>query len=241
MTIMRSIGDKFNLKLKSFIEKKRMIFFRLVIFSLTFIILVLLPIVLYSGALALNFIVLGIIITSLIFISYLLRPISLPRLVVTLSIEILYIFYIVNSASVDIFEVSASSVSISVNFSYVSLLLIPVPVLAIIRSIMKYVYESKEIQYKVVILKVVLLEDLHSKTKIRKSLLKNVSINKKVKKSLLRNFNDILEELQIESPSLLNLKKGSYFITKAGENLVNNNIKINKGIVKNIIMQEVRQ
>lgn len=225
------------MNLQKYINKKKKIVFRVALLIITFIFSILLPLYVYLDTLTLNLdpsiditsylnrleqntlrmIIVGILILGMLLISYLLNPILVYNLGVSILTKVFYMIYIIFASDSEIFELVAGNVYIKVDLSVLNYFLLVVPSLFILRSIIKYTFDRKELKCTLYILKAILVENLNSKKKIRKFILKNKEINQIIKRYILKNFNDIMLRLETSSqyPLIVHMTDG-YNITKAG-------------------------
>ena len=166
----------------------------------------------------LQIIVIGIIITGLLIVSNLFLPISIYRLSVMLSVECLYILYIIIASRSEIFEISTEFTYLKIDLSILNLFIVPVSIIYMIRTILKYIFERKELNCNLLILDAVHMKNNNSKIKIRKYILKDERIDQSIRAYLLKNFNEIIRGL--ESSHLIFKKSSNYTITKNGIDLL---------------------
>ena len=152
--------------------------------------------------------------------SYLLHPISVYSLVVSILVKILYAIYIIFSAESEIFEVMVSNMYLQVDLSYLNYFFLVIPGLMIVRSILKYIYDQKELICTLIILEAILLKGIHSKTKIRKYILKDKRISRSIKRNILKGFNNIIVQLEYNNSLIVQLRNG-YLVTKKGQEFFN--------------------
>ena len=204
----------------------------------TFIVTVILPLIFYLQALNMQLgpdidinsylarlesntiqtIIIGILITILLSITYLLNPFSGYKLSLSILIKFFYIGYIIIVSSSEIFEIGLGNLYLKVDLSALNLFILPVPVLFIARTILRYIYNRKEHLSTLIILDAIVINDVNSKTKIRKLIAGNGDINKNLKSYLLKNFNTIIDSLESRSNYPLIVKiKNRYRATKAGQ------------------------
>ncbi|HDZ19571.1 hypothetical protein LCGC14_1406780 [marine sediment metagenome] len=163
-------------------------------------------------------IVIGIIITGLLIVSNLVLPISIYRLSVMLSIECLYILYIIISSQSEIFEISTEFTYLKVDLSMLNLFLLPVSIIYMIRTVVKYIFERRGLICNLQILDEIHMKNNSSKIKIRKYILKDEIIDQSIRDYLLKNFNEIIRGL--ESSRLILKKSSNYTVTKNGIDLL---------------------
>ena len=227
-----------NLISNKFTDKKKAIILKVGAVIATIIITIVLPLIVYLQALDMNLgpdvdvsaylnrletntiqiIIIGIIITFSLLISYLLNPFSVYKLIISIAIKILILLSIIIASSSELLEIRAGNLYLKVDFSLLNLLILPVPVLFIARTIVRYVYEHKELLCTLIILKAIFIRNSNSKSKIRKSIIKDKDINKKLKKYLYKNFDEIIHNLESGSnyPLIVHEKDG-FKVTRAGQ------------------------
>ncbi|MFW9821594.1 MAG: hypothetical protein ACFFE4_01580 [Candidatus Thorarchaeota archaeon] len=202
---------------------------------INFILLVILPVLTYlnfsnvdssidynSYLLRLNslttqLVIIGSFISCLMVLSFFLKPFSLFKLVISLSVDIFYIFYIIVGSKVENFEISVGNVYLNIDFSQVNLFLIAIPVLAIVRYLFKFVFGYKEMKYNLVIIEAIASGKSYTKSQIRKTILKNVKIDNKLKKCVLQKFDDLFKTLEIQR---IIIKRRSFTLSQSGRNLL---------------------
>jgi len=204
-----------------------------------FICLVILPVIVYLDVLNLNhyssinanpfltrlkkitiyLVILGVFIVFLMIIAFFLKSISYQKLGILILIEALYISYLITSASTEVFEINVGKVYLKIDISVLNLFIIPVPIIAIFRTIVKFVYERRDILSKLIILKALIGCDGTSISQIRKSILKNQEIKLHLKTNVLKNFKETIRSLEIHPPYPLIAKnnKSKYRVTKTGK------------------------
>jgi hypothetical protein len=165
----------------------------------------------------LQIIVIGILITGLLIVSNLLLPTSVYQLSVMLSVECLYILYLIIASRSEIFEISTGFIYLKIDLSILNLFLLPVSVIYMIRTVLKYIFERRELNCNLLILDAVYMKNIISKIKIRKYILNNEGINQSIRDYLLKNISEIIKKL--ESHHLM-AKKRNYMVTKKGIKLL---------------------
>ena len=167
-------------------------------------------------------IIIGIITMLLLLISFFLNSNSIFKLTLSISIKLLYIFYIIIASNSEIFEIITGNVYLKVDFSALNLFLLGIPILFIIRSIIIYIYARREFLCTLIILETISINNITPKIKIRKNMIKNREINQKIKRYLLKNFNEFIMSLETHQyyPLIVRMNKG-YKVTKAGQNVLN--------------------
>ena len=135
-----------------------------------------------------------------------------------LSVECLYILYIILSSQSEIFEISTEFTYLKIDLSILNLLLIPVSILYMIRTILKYIFKRRELNCNLIILDAIHMKNNNSKIKIRKYIIKEKSIDQSIRDYLLKNFNEIIREL--ESSLLISRKSSNYTVTTNGIDLL---------------------
>ena len=163
-------------------------------------------------------IVIGILITGLLIVSNLFLPISIYRLSVMLSVECLYILYIIIASQSEIFEITTEFTYLKIDLSILNLFLMPVSIIYMIRTVLKYIFERRELICNLLILDAMYMKNINSKIKIRKFILKDKGIDKSIRDYLLKNFHEIIGGL--ESSPLISKKSSNYTVTKKGINLL---------------------
>ena len=230
-----------SLILNKLTDKKKTILLKVCAIIATFIITIIIPLIVYLQALDMNYgtdvdassylnrlerntiqiIIIGIIITVFLLISYLLKPFSVYKLTISIAIKILIIISIIVASSSEIFEIRVENLYLKVDFSVLNLFILPVPVLFITRTILRYIYKRKELVCTLIILETILIKNSNSKSKIRKSVIKDKDINKKLKKYLFKNFDEIIHNLESRSyyPFIVRVANG-FRVTKAGQDFL---------------------
>ena len=163
-------------------------------------------------------IVIGMMITGLLIVSSLFLPISIYRLSVMLSVECLYILYIVISSQSEILEILTEFTYLKIDLSILNLFLTPISIIYMVRTVLKYIFEHRELIYNLLILDAVYMKNINSKIKIRKYIPKDKGIDRSVRDYLLKNFDEIIGRL--ESSSLISKQSGNYTVSKNGVNLL---------------------
>lgn len=140
---------------------------------------------------------------------------------ISIIIEGLYIVYIIIAANSEIFEITVENVYLRTDFSILNLFILPVSVVVIIRTIIKFVYERKEIMCTLILLEIIMENDkINSQRQVRKQILKKKESNKKFQTYILKNFKEIINKLETYQPDPLIVKTNVYNVTKTGQELV---------------------
>ncbi len=87
-----------------------------------------------------------------------------------------------------------------------------------IRTVVKYIFDHRELIHNLILLKAIHIKNTNSKIKIRKYILKDEGILQNSKNYLLKNFNEIIRRL--ESSQLILKEKINYTATKMGIDLL---------------------
>ena len=222
-------------------QKKNLI--RGLTIAFTFIVTVILPLYIYSEALKLDLdpdvdissylqrlttstielIIVGIIMMILLLVSYLINPLSVNRLIISIVIKVLYIIYIIVAANSEIFEILTGNVYLKVNLSVLNLFILPIPVLFIIRAVVKYIFDRKDLTCALIILEAISVNNVNSQIKLRRWIRKNKEIKPSTRNYLLRNFNELIKKLQTPNFSpLITTENIEYNITEAGQHFLKN-------------------
>lgn len=229
------------MNLKRFIRVKKKGIYHCFILVVIFLVSVILPIIVYLNALdldsatemgsylnrlessLLSLSIIGILIILSKSLTYVIHPISLAKIGFSVLTSIFFILYIVISANAEVVELGISWFYLKIDYSVFSLLIIPVPILALIRNIIVFIYQYEYSLYKLVILNIVAENSIKSKNQIRKLILKRKDISPTTKRNILNKFQLIIGELETIDPPLLVLFHNKYRVSTAGQKFLKNN------------------
>ncbi len=230
-----------KLKLKELYKNNKKLALSGITISASFVITVILPLIVYLQTLNLNInpdvnidvyinriekntqrlIAVGVVITSLFVISYLFRPISIYKLSISIIIKALYLLCIIITSNSEIFEISAAYIYLRIDLSFLNLFLLPLPIIFIVRTILKYIYDRREIICILIILEIIQRNKLNSKDKIRKHIIKHKNTSQNIRSYLLKNFEQIMINLETHhSEPLISNNNNSCRVSRTGLKLL---------------------
>jgi len=149
-----------------------------------------------------------------------LDPISVGKIMISILTGVLYIVYIIISVNAEILEIGVAWFYLRIDYSVFGLFIIPVPILAIIRNLLIFIYEYKSIRCKLAILEALAKNKVGSQNQIRKFILKSKEINPNIKRHVLKDFKEILHELETHHPHPLIIRQSQYKVTRTGQNFL---------------------
>ena len=214
-------------------EKQKEMLKPVLIIGLTFISLVIVPIVMsstlttYSSlshvkeVIELTFmtIILGVLITGLLILTYLEKPYSRTKIILSLIGEILFIAYLIVSSKIEVMNVNVENTLIIVDTSGLYLYIIGIPILLMIRNTYNYATAKSELKQKLVILSAIRhAKKTNTRAQLKEYVNNGLPLNVKFRKKVLENFDNILRELEREQKPLI-VKNNGYRLTSEGQNL----------------------
>jgi hypothetical protein len=224
--------------IRKYYKKRKQGIFKIFTLLVIFIASVIIPIIIYLNVLNLSntidmdsyldrlessvffLIIIGVLIIISKSIAYLIKPISLIKLGFSLLTGILFIIYIIISANAEIVELSVSWFYLRIDYSIFCLLLIPIPVIAINRNIITFIYKYRHVRSKLVILDIITKNSISSKKQITKFILKNKEIKPIIKRHILKNLKEFINELGTQDPQHLTVRQNKYKVSPTGHNFL---------------------
>jgi len=164
-------------------------------------------------------IILGSIITVLTILALSLNPLSIYAFIASIGVEVLYCIYILVWSRMGSIYINTEEFLMSFDLSGLYLIILPVPVLIIIKTTINYKIKNKESIHIALILDIIKKVSYNSLFQIKRVIRKELNADMDLRKDLLNNIEYYMKILQKGNFPLVE-KTNKFKITKKGNNFL---------------------